>query len=122
MFVHCEIWASNGKKTSLLETLLESRDRHVKMLGSTGYRKSTGCLVVSWAVIIMVPRTHISISSVGLCQREVGKRRKWVSGIRKTKRVHFLRIRAAFSGLFYLFVTSIWMMKLERKTRNVQAA
>lgn len=45
--------------------LLESRDRHVNMLGSIGYRKSTGCMIVSWAVIIMVPRAHISISSVG---------------------------------------------------------
>lgn len=122
MFVHCEIWASSGKKTSFLGTLLESRDRHVKKLGTTGYSLSTGCLVVSWAVIIMVPRTHISISSVDWCQREIGKRRKWVLGIRKTKRAHFLRIGTSFSGLFYLFVTSIWMMKLERKTRNVQAA
>lgn len=71
----------------------------------------------------MVPQNTCLHSLWVSAKGEVSKGRKWVSGIRKNQRAHFFENQGfPFLGLSHLFVTSIWMVKLERKTRKVQAA
>ena len=103
--------------------MLDSRERHVKMLRSTGCRKFTGCTIIIGAVVIMVPQNaclHFFPGSVPRRSRQ--KKKVGVRDQKEPEGPFFENQGFPFLGLSHLFVTSIWMMKLERKTRKVQAA
>lgn len=57
-----------------------------------------------------------------LSRGEVSKGRKCGLGVWKSQGISLENQGFPFLGVSHLFVTSIWIMKLERKTRKVQAA
>lgn len=77
------------------------------------------------AAVITVPQNtdfHFLSGSVSEAKGKSAKEESGCWGSERARWSVFENQGFPYVGLSHLFVTSIWMMKLERKTRKVQAA